>query len=298
MGYLINNIVITGATGYLGSRLVKRLLENGYKIHVVKRPSSIINEISSLSDNIFFYDSNPESLDTLFKKNDIDLVIHTATLYGRKGETISQIKEANLDFPFSILERAIDAEVPYFINTGTSLPYLTNQYSLFKHQFAECLEFFSKRIVSINILLEHFYGPNDDESKFISNMINKMRRNVPEIPLTLGTQSRDFIYIDDVLDAYILIINKISRFKFFNNVPLGTGKAETIRSVVETIKEISNSISHLNFGAIDMRDNELLKSDADISVLKQLNWYPKYSLREGLNIIISDSKKDETQGKN
>lgn len=283
-------IVITGATGYLGFKFLKNILKTNYNICVLKRENSDISKIKDLSGNIHFYNTDESSIHKLFVENDVEMIIHFATLYGRKGETIFEIKEANLDTPLLLLNYAIVHGVKYFINTGTSLPYLTNQYSLFKNQFSECLEFFSSKIVTINILLEHFYGPDDDESKFISSMIGKMKKNVVEIELTAGTQLRDFIFIEDVISAYLCIIQNLNKFSGFNIVPLGSGDTVTIREIVEIMKEVSGSKSNLLFGKIAMRDNELLCSDSDISKLKNLGWSPNYTLNEGLKLTVESYK--------
>lgn len=286
-------ILLTGATGYLGSRILKKLVYDNYRICVVKREQSNISKIQSISENIKFYNNDEVSLQNLFRENKIDIIIHFATLYGRKGETLFQIKEANLDLPLLILKFALENSVKYFINTGTSLPYLTNHYSLFKNQFSECLEFYSSKITSLNILLEHFYGPKDDKSKFISGIIGKMHDEFSEIELTEGIQLRDFIFVDDVVDAYSFMITNISKFEGFVNLPLGSGEVVTIRQIVEKIKELIGSNTNLLFGKIPMRENELMKSNADIQILNNLGWYPKFNLLEGLKITIQshDNKK-------
>lgn len=284
------SIIITGATGYLGFKFLKKILESNYNVCVLKRETSDVSKIKLLSEDIIFYNNDEASIIKMFNQNDVEMIIHFSTLYGRKGETIFEIKEANLDFPLLLLKYAIDYEVKYFINTGTSLPYLTNHYSLFKNQFSECLEFFSSKIVAINILLEHFYGPDDDESKFISSMIAKMKKNVAEIELTEGTQLRDFIFIEDVINAYQHIIASITKFSGFNVLPLGSGETVSIRKIVETIKDVSGSKSNLLFGKIPMRENELLCSDADISKIKSLGWYPKFNLNEGVKLTVESYK--------
>lgn len=284
------SVIITGATGYLGFKFLSRLLSDGFNVCVIKRKTSDISKIKLITEDIKFYDNDELSIVKMFQENKVDMIIHFSTLYGRKGETIFEIKEANLDFPLMLLKYAIDHGVKYFINTGTSLPYLTNHYSLFKNQFSECLEFFSSKITTVNVLLEHFYGPDDEDSKFVTSMIGKMKSNVSDIELTEGIQLRDFIFIEDVISAYLCIISNISNFEGFNVLPLGSGETVTIRKIVETIKEVSDSTSNLLFGKIPMRENELMCSDADISKLKNLGWTPKYNLNEGLRLTVESYK--------
>lgn len=295
MGIVIKKVLITGSTGYLGSRLLKKLLARGYDVCVVKRVDSNIQQHVDLTGNIAYYNNDKSSINRLFSDHKIDLIIHMATAYGRKGELIEEIKDTNLDFPLNILIAALAAKVPYFINTGTSLPFLTNQYALFKNQFAECLQFFDSKITTINVLLEHFYGPGDDASKFITGMIVKMLSNVEKIDLTAGTQIRDFVFIEDVLDGYMSVIDHLMEFNGFTNLPLGSGIGITIKEVVEQIKDLSESTSRLNFGAIKMRDNELMHSDADLSLLKSFGWNPKYEIKEGLRLTIMEKNEHRTK---
>ncbi len=74
--------------------------------------------------------------------------------------------------------------------------------------FVEWLKYFSDRIKVVNLKLEHMYGPKDDDSKFVTWITNQMLNNISSIDLTEGTQKRDFIYIDDVVDAYMLMLEK------------------------------------------------------------------------------------------
>ncbi|MGZ3756566.1 MAG: NAD-dependent epimerase/dehydratase family protein [Mucilaginibacter sp.] len=285
----IKTVLLTGATGYLGSKLIDRLLEGGFKVCVIKRENSNLVRIKHYLKEIKCYNNDETGIQAAFSQNGIDLVIHCATLYGRKGETFLEIKNANLDFPTLVLDCAVKYRVKYFINTGTSLPVFANMYALFKSQFAKYLEFLSNSITSINIVLEHFYGPGDDGSKFITGMIKRIATNEPVIDLTAGTQLRDFIYIDDVLSAYIKLIEKLDSFGGYNDVPVGSGEVITIRHVVELIKHYTESKSLLNFGAVAMRENELMRSDADITKLKLLDWYPKYSFNEALELTIKST---------
>jgi nucleoside-diphosphate-sugar epimerase len=95
-----------------------------------------------------------------------------------------------------------------------------------------------------NVVLEHFYGPGDDTSKFVTWVIRELLTNVDHIDLTLGEQKRDFIYIDDVVSAFIAIIENESRFKKgFHQFEVGTNNLIEIRQFVNTVKNMFTILS-------------------------------------------------------
>ena len=80
-------ILITGVTGFLGSYLAKRLLSVGYEVVALKRKSSPLRRVESISSNITFFDVEDLDYDDLFFKcGKINTIIHTATCYGRNNE--------------------------------------------------------------------------------------------------------------------------------------------------------------------------------------------------------------------
>src|SRR5512146_292629 len=204
-------ILLTGATGYLGSQLTEALLANGYSVIALKRRSSSLQRLGSSMSKITLLDVDDLELSALFKDyGRIGAVIHTATSYGRNGETASKIVDANLSFPLKLMDAAIAAGVNVFLNTDTALDKLVNAYTLSTSQYREWGYLYSrqKKILFLNLKLEHFYGPGDDDTKFTTHVIKSCLMNAPELKLTLGEQKRDFIYIDDVIAAYLLLLAK------------------------------------------------------------------------------------------
>jgi nucleoside-diphosphate-sugar epimerase len=292
MGNVGKNILLTGATGYLGSFLLRKLVELNFNVIVVKRNTSSIRRIEDIKNSITFYDLETIDWELLFSSVKFDIVVHTAANYGRNGEQIREIFKANFDFPVQILSLAIQYNVPYFINTDTSLPKLLNSYSLSKKMFAECLNFYSNKVNVLNIVLEYFYGPFDEESKFITGNMNKMYRNVTQIDFTEGIQHRDFIYIDDVVSAFETLLNNLNSFSGFIDIPIGTSITYSLKEVVTLIQQLLNKPDiRLNFGAIPMRKGEILVSKADISLLASYGWEPHFSLMQGIKKIIEIESK-------
>ncbi len=288
------NILLTGATGFLGSCLLRALLKAGHQVSVLKRSKSSLDRIVDLVPHVRAWDIDragiKQALDPDFN---IDTVVHVATCYGRHGESESEVFQANLAFPLELLTTAVESGVVNFINTDTSLSKNLNPYALSKKQFMEwgTLVANQGKISFVNIELEHFYGPGDDSSKFTTHVIKSCLENVPELKLTAGEQKRDFIYIDDVVEAYLLLLEKTPRrIPVFQEYGLGSGEAVTIREFVEMVHSITESKTVLNFGVLPYRENEIMESQADINALKALGWSAKVGLRDGLAKTVAAEK--------
>lgn len=281
-------ILLTGATGYLGSELLKYWLSIGHKLVVLKRSTSNVYRIEAELKECVFYNVDEPNWEKVFEENSVDVVVHTAASYGRKGETFAEVVMANTLFPIQLLELAIKAKVPYFINTASSLPRTINDYSLSKAHFQDWLNQKKDQIHFVDMVLEYFYGPGDDDWKFISMVVKKLKENVPSIDFTSGNQKRDFVYISDVVSAYDLVLNQIKELKKGANIPIGSGMAYSLRSVIELCKElVENTSTKLNFSSIPDRMGEVPTSQANTSILENLGWNLQFDLNSGIRKLIS-----------
>jgi len=254
-----------------------------------------LHRIESILPKLTLHDVDEADVSKLFTQHGkIDAVIHTATCYGRNGESTSQVLEANLMFPLKLMDAAAASDVGLFMNTDTVLDKYLNPYALSKGQFAEWGRYFSgqKKIRFLNLRLEHFYGPGDDQSKFTTHVIKSCLANVPELKLTLGEQQRDFIYIDDVVAAYSLLLDKRESFnEEFMEFEVGSGAAITIKKLVEMIHRLSASTTHLNFGAHPYRAGEAMFSQANLGALRALGWSCHCDIETGLKQVIDQERK-------
>lgn len=287
-------ILITGVTGFLGSHLAKALLANGYEVVALKRKSSPLRRVESIASSIVFSDVEELDFDRLFSDcGEIDTIIHTATCYGRNGESVSEVFTANTEFPLRLLDAGSRAGVKMFLNTDTILDKYLNLYALSKNQLLQWGKFFAKheKIRFANLRLEHFYGPDDDPTKFSAYVINSCLANVPELRLTKGEQKRDFIYIDDVVSAYLVLLKKLDSIDDkFVEFDVGSGRSVSIKNFVETAHRLVASKTHLAFGAIPYREGEVMHSEADMSGLTALGWRCRYDIEDGLKEVIKQEK--------
>ncbi len=187
----------------------------------------------------------------------------------RKQTNPLEIIEANCILPIRLLHFGQENKVPCFINTDTVLDKRINAYSLSKSQFKEWLEFYSTHMESVNMEIEHFYGPHDDDSKFVAFIIDKLLANAHQIDLTLGEQKRSFIYIDDVVEAFLRVIELSDTFhRGFHSFQVASANSIQIKELVLLAKRLAgNTKTSLNFGAIPYRENEIMELSLDTSGL-------------------------------
>ncbi len=286
------NILITGATGFLGSHLVRKLHAEGFNLIGLKRYGSSTHRLNDLMKKITFYDADRDDIASVFKRHQIHAVINTVADYGRDTQESSAVLEANLMFPLKIIEYCVKYKVGVFINTDTLLDKSTNSYSLSKHQLVSWMLFYKDKINMVNVKVEHMFGPLDNATKMPYWILGQLMKNVEQIELTEGNQKRDFIYIDDVISAYIKIIEQLNSFSSFEEFELGTGSAVDVKYFIEALKnqfagrQKTNTI--LNFGVIPYRENEIMKIQACISRLQLIGWEPKVTLNEGIIKLVDN----------
>jgi CDP-paratose synthetase len=284
---LKETILLTGATGFLGSHLLESLISNDYNVIILKRSFSDIRRIKHLISKTKAYDVDLLQIESAFRENKIDCIIHTSCKYGRNGESIKQIVESNLIFGLEVLELALKYNTRTFVNTDSFLPREINAYSLSKNQFLDWLKHSSNSIQVINLKLEHIYGPGDDTSKFVAWLFSQLLEGVHEINLTSGEQKRDFIYITDVVSAYLIVIGRRKILNKFCEFQVGTGTSIEIKSLVLKLKNTYNRIkgvnkTKLNFGKIPYREGEIMNFVVNNYDLKQLGWNAETNLDNGL----------------
>lgn len=285
-------ILLTGASGFLGSALALHWRNAGHQVALLLRPTSQLHRLRGLDASFDIGRCTTDAeVDAFIRKAQPEAVVHTACAYGRQGETSLQLFDANLRLGLIILQ-ALQHTVPpvSFINTGSALAPEVSPYALSKHQFAQWGRMLATQSMGalrfVNVLLQHMYGPGDDPSKFTTHVLHACHRNEPVLKLTAGEQARDFIYIDDVVSAYDTLITQCTQLDAVLDIEVGSGVAPTIRQFVETAHRLTASSTELLFGALPYRANEAMHCLANVERIKKLGWEPAYDLNAGLKKTI------------
>lgn len=289
----MKKILISGINGFLGSHLAKHL-ESSYE--VVGLEYSLKNLYRLDGCDFKVYSTKETSLESIFKENDFYAVLHVATVYRRQDESLIQLLETNLILSVRLLELANKNNVSVFLNTDSffnnpkySYSYLSD-YTLSKKHALEWIQLLSDSSTCkvVNMKIFHMYGEGDAANKFIPFIVGKMKGDDPRLDLTPGLQTRDFIYVKDVVTAYEFVINSLDSLSKYEEFEVGTGKSSTVKDLAITIKEVTRSSTKLNFGALPYRKGEIMKSEVESFELNKLGWFSKYTLKEGIKSYLSN----------
>jgi CDP-paratose synthetase len=288
-------ILLTGATGFLGSHLLEAFLRNNYKVVVLKRTTSNTWRIGHLLTRVIHYNVDEQPIESAFRDQHIDYVIHTACNYGRNGEMISEIVQTNLLFGLQILDACICFNTDTFFNVSTLLPEQVSTYAMSKKHFADYLKQNSNKIKVVNLKIEHMYGPHDDSNKFIPWILKQFENNTQEIKLTEGMQLRDFIYISDVVSAFKCILENICKSIRYTEFDVGTGELVSVKDFLIELKkqyelEFGTTTTKLLFGKIPYRKGEEMEVIVNNQPLKSLGWKSHYSIHSGIQNYLTTLK--------
>lgn len=286
----MQTVLMTGATGFLGSRLLERLLTESASLQVTAlvRASSNRQRLMPWVPRLNVAVSGQDDLAALFAAKRFDAIIHCATEYGRTGSTAEAINDTNVQLPLRLLELGQAHGLSTFVNVDTLLPPEVSVYSQSKRQWRELLRAAGSDLTVINLAIEHFYGPGEDPGKFIPWLLRNLLGGVPSINLTAGQQIRDFVYVDDAVNAVATILAaRASQGSGFHAFEIGTGNLTSVADMVRLAKMLTrNQCTQLNFGALPYRPNEPMEIRADIAALAALGWRSQWSLERGLQATI------------
>lgn len=299
-------ILITGATSFIGLNLLNYLL-NDYKIIAVVRPNSQKLENLPVNVNLSVAELNLEEYDKLplIITENIYGFIHLAW-NGTRGADRENIEMQKLNYKFSIsaLHSAVKLNANIFMSAGSQAEYgLQNniitedtvpkpvtaygksKLKFYKYSMEFCknnnIKFVEPRFFSL-------YGAGDYKGTLIMSILDKMLKNEP-CDLTDCMQKWNFLNIKDAVTGMKLLLEgeqvKSGAYNFASN------DTRELKSFLLEMKNITNSKSILNFGAIPHNDSGKYGINPDIRKLLNTGWQPKISFEDGIREIIKSKVK-------
>lgn len=295
-------LLITGASGFIGANLVRRLINQGNRIHVLIKSESDIWRLKDIKNQIIFHHASLEDLGQLkriVKKTEPEIIYHLAAhgSYPFQNNPI-KIISTNILGTTNLLIALNLINYRCFINTGSSSEYGFKSKPMKESDSLEPVSFYAITKISTTHLCRVFaktfnkpiitfrpfsvYGPYEEPTRLIPTVITRIFRGQP-VELTGKEAKRDFIFIDDVVDCYINSVNNIKRKIYGEVFNVGTGKQYSNKEVVNIIAKILKRNVKIKTGAYQNRswDTNFWVANC-VKTKKELNWRSKFSLESGL----------------
>jgi len=294
---MIKKAIITGATGFVGSNLCKKLLGNNWDVSIISRPTSNYSSLGHLVNNIDIFEDNGdiESLINYFDDQNAEVVFHLAAMFlsSHNPDQINALVDSNIRFGLHILEAMKFTSTKILINTGTSWQHYNsdnynpvNLYAATKEAFEKILKYYieAEKLRVITLKLFDTYGDSDERGKIIS-LLNQYSGKEEALNMSPGYQVLDFVHVDDVTNAYVRAYEYLMENPNVKEMEfgVGSGRAVTLRKLVQLIEQTTNQKINVNWGERKYRKREVMNIWKNYNKLP--NWECQISLEEGLKLF-------------
>lgn len=295
----MKRLLITGATGMIGSTIVEFAVENGCECTcVVRRGSNRIDNIAK-SDLVKVVECNIDEYGQLTLSDKHDVFIHLAweKPFGNDRDNVDlQLK--NVQYTLDAVRLAKRSGCSVFIGAGSQAEYgvqsvdLTpdlpvnpeSGYGIAKYTAGKLSKMLCQQLgIRFNWMrILSVYGSKDNSYTLISYVINELKAGrSPE--LTKCEQDWDYLYQDDVARAFLAVADKGVDGKFY---PLGSGNGRILSEYVKDIQQIINSEVEIKFGSKDYYPHQPMHLVADISeLINDTDWKPEVGFKQGIERI-------------
>ena len=292
-------IIVTGASGFIGANLFKRLAEHRQDVFAVVRESKGWRLADVHDERIIAADLNDRNaiknlVDSIRPRTVFDCVAYGAYSFEEKSDLIYQ---TNFLSVVHLVEELVRHGLAAYVHAGSSSEYGTNSaapqeddrrepnshYAVSKTAVADYLSYVGKQNVPcVNLRLYSVYGPLEDTSRLIPNVLRQaLSGQLP--PFVDARTSRDFVHVDDVCDAFVLAAVRIHPDIYGQSFNIGTGICTTIGDLAETTRQLFSVDEAPRFGSMEGRAWDLADWYSDPRKAEDaLGWRAAIGLPEGL----------------
>ncbi len=297
--------LVTGVTGFVGACVARKLADLGCEVHVLARPGADRWRLQGLQDNLKWHAvdlTDGEALREVVTAVAPSVVYHFATHGAYPNQTdADRIILTGVFGTWNLLKACAAVDYKLFVNIGSSSEYGYKEFAMREtdplaprsyYAVAKCAQTLVSEQMAfaehrpINTLrLFSVYGPYEEPSRLVPAVIQRCLAG-SDLDLVSPDTARDFIYIDDVVDACLQIGQlSLHRGEVFN---IGTGTQSTVRDVVNAAVSATNARVNVNWGGMAPRpwDTDTWLADPS-KTRRMLKWSATTSLAEGIEKTVA-----------
>jgi UDP-glucose 4-epimerase len=303
---------MTGATGFIGSYVLERLVASDHRVLILMRAKSDPWRIAHLLSRIDVVSGSTENLQSVrdealrFSPNS---VLHLAWngLAGAARNDTTQV--ANLVSTLELVSLAHEVGAGSFIGLGSQAEYAASASALDEDAVTRPTSLYGTAKLCANLMAERLceelrlrfawirvfavYGPKDNPSWLIPSLAEQLLRG-RRPSLTAGEQVWDYLFVRDAADAICRVVETPSARGVFN---LGSGQPRTIRSIAEDLRDAIDARLPLGFGEVPYADGQIMRMQAVIERLKvATGWSPSTTFDQGLAETVAWYRQLHTGG--
>ena len=301
----MKRVLITGATGFVGANLVRRLLREGHNVSLLVRPDFTGWRIEDIREQVQLFPvilSDAEATRRCVAAIKPEWVFHLAVYGAYSWQTdVHQMIRTNVTSTVNLIEACLKTGFEAFINTGSSSEYGIKAHAPSEEAWVEPNSDYAVTKVSTTLYCRHIaqrdgvnlitlrlysvYGPYEEPNRLIPNLVvYGLRGELP--PLTDPDTARDFVYVEDVIEAYLRAANHpANEIGAVYNV--GTGVQISLREVVQTAKQVMQISQEPVWGTME---NRLWDTKSWVAnhrkITAHLGWIPHYPFLDGLRSTV------------
>ncbi len=307
-------ILITGSNGFVGANLLHCLVKSGNEIHIILRETSNIWRIKDIINKNkvkkHYCDlTNRETIKKIVSSIKPEIIFNLSA-YGGYPLQKDSMKIINTNFigTVNLLDACTDTGFDCFINTGSSSEYglkskpmsendllePINEYGITKAAATLYCQAIGRRenLPIFTLRLFSPYGYYEEPTRLIPYLIISCLKE-KDLNLANPYAVRDFNFIEDVIDAYIKIINKKDKISLGSIFNVGNGTQYSIEEVFKLAKKLTGYKKEPHWGKAKSRESDKVKIWVanNFKIKKNIGWKPRYSIENGLKKTIEWIKK-------
>src|SRR3989344_6686747 len=300
----MKEVIVTGAGGFIGASLTRKLVFQGWRGHVLVREQRVLWRLEDLQQKIVVDRGvleKPKILSRLMRSLQPRYVYHLAT-YGAypSQQDVGKMIKTNIEYTNVLFKSLIDIQVKAIVVAGSSSEYGKKEKSMRESDMPEPNNFYGSTKAAQTYLslvaakthslpivvlrLFNVYGPYEEKGRLVRSVIESVLAK-KEIHLATGKEARDLVYVDDVVNAFIHASQKkVVGGEIFN---IGTGRQTTIHSLAKKVIELTGISVPIILGVYPGREWDTYHWKADVTKSQRtLGWKAKYDVEKGLKKTI------------